>query len=137
MLYSQLALVALLFVVTFCLNHPSDGLVTGNNASFMRRTNTLTASYRKERFVTSSLNRCRCRSSSLSMNLFDRFTRVAKSNLNNILKNLEDPEKIMNQAVEDMQVRNISYRLWFGVIIFTHIIIRNNLLSIFDFISPS
>jgi hypothetical protein len=43
-------------------------------------------------------------SSALQMNLFDRFTRVAKSNLNNILKNLEDPEKIMNQAVEDMQV---------------------------------
>jgi phage shock protein A len=39
----------------------------------------------------------------LQMNLFDRFTRVAKSNLNNILKTLEDPEKIMNQAVEDMQ----------------------------------
>lgn len=37
------------------------------------------------------------------MNLFDRFTRVAKSNLNNIVKNLEDPEKVMNQAVEDMQ----------------------------------
>lgn len=43
-------------------------------------------------------------STSLNMNLFDRFSRVAKSNLNNILKNLEDPEKIMNQAVEDMQV---------------------------------
>lgn len=42
-------------------------------------------------------------SSALSMNLFDRFTRVAKSNLNNILSSLEDPEKIMNQAVEDMQ----------------------------------
>ena len=40
----------------------------------------------------------------LQMNLFDRFQRVAKSNLNNILKNLEDPEKIMNQAIEDMQV---------------------------------
>ena len=40
----------------------------------------------------------------LQMNLFDRFSRVAKSNLNNILNNLEDPEKIMNQAVEDMQV---------------------------------
>ncbi|KAG7348510.1 phage shock protein A IM30, suppresses sigma54-dependent transcription [Nitzschia inconspicua] len=39
----------------------------------------------------------------LHMNLFDRFTRVAKSNLNNILKNLEDPEKIMTQALEDMQ----------------------------------
>jgi len=39
----------------------------------------------------------------LSMNLFDRFTRVAKSNINNVLKTMEDPEKVMNQAVEDMQ----------------------------------
>ena len=43
-------------------------------------------------------------STALSMNLFDRFQRVAKSNINNVLKSLEDPEKIMNQAVEDMQV---------------------------------
>jgi len=41
----------------------------------------------------------------LQMNLFDRFSRVAKSNLNNILQSLEDPEKIMTQALEDMQVR--------------------------------
>lgn len=34
----------------------------------------------------------------LHMNLFDRFTRVAKSNLNNILQSLEDPEKIMTQV---------------------------------------
>jgi len=47
---------------------------------------------------------------SLSMNLFDRFSRVAKSNLNNILKNLEDPEKIMNQAVEDMQADLVKIR---------------------------
>lgn len=45
----------------------------------------------------------RSSSTALSMNLFDRFTRVAKSNINNVLKSLEDPEKIMNQAVEDMQ----------------------------------
>ena len=47
------------------------------------------------------------------MNLFDRFSRVAKSNINNVLKSLEDPEKIMNQAVEDMQVspRNVSDEL--------------------------
>ena len=44
-------------------------------------------------------------STSLQMNLFDRFTRVAKATANDILKNLEDPEKIMNQALEDMQVR--------------------------------
>jgi hypothetical protein len=44
----------------------------------------------------------------LQMNLFDRFSRVAKSNLNNILQNLEDPEKIMSQALEDMQVSRLS-----------------------------
>jgi hypothetical protein len=49
-------------------------------------------------------------STALQMNLFDRFTRVAKSNLNNILKNLEDPEKIMNQAVEDMQADLVKVR---------------------------
>jgi phage shock protein A len=44
------------------------------------------------------------------MNLFDRFSRVAKSNLNNVLKSLEDPEKIMNQAVEDMQADLVKVR---------------------------
>eukprot|EP00591_Stephanopyxis_turris_P004976 CAMPEP_0195514498 /NCGR_PEP_ID=MMETSP0794_2-20130614/5864_1 /TAXON_ID=515487 /ORGANISM="Stephanopyxis turris, Strain CCMP 815" /LENGTH=314 /DNA_ID=CAMNT_0040642753 /DNA_START=46 /DNA_END=990 /DNA_ORIENTATION=- len=48
--------------------------------------------------------------SALSMNLFDRFSRVAKSNLNNVLKNLEDPEKIMSQAVEDMQADLVKVR---------------------------
>jgi hypothetical protein len=42
--------------------------------------------------------------SALQMNLFDRFGRVAKANLNSLLQNLEDPEKIMTQALEDMQV---------------------------------
>lgn len=46
----------------------------------------------------------------LSMNLFDRFSRVAKSNLNNVLKNLEDPEKIMSQALEDMQSDLVKVR---------------------------
>mmetsp|Transcript_9111 Transcript_9111/g.14030 ORF Transcript_9111/g.14030 Transcript_9111/m.14030 type:complete len:315 (-) Transcript_9111:253-1197(-) len=46
----------------------------------------------------------------LSMNLFDRFTRVAKSNINNVLKNLEDPEKIMGQALEDMQSDLVKVR---------------------------
>lgn len=44
------------------------------------------------------------------MNLFDRFSRVAKSNLNNIVKNLEDPEKILNQALEDMQSDLVKVR---------------------------
>jgi len=44
------------------------------------------------------------------MNLFDRFTRVAKSNMNNVLKKMEDPEKIMSQAVEDMQSDLVKIR---------------------------
>ena len=40
---------------------------------------------------------------SLKMNLADRFFRVVKSNVNNLLSNLEDPEKILDQAVNDMQ----------------------------------
>lgn len=39
----------------------------------------------------------------LHMNLFDRFARVAKSNLNDLAGKLEDPEKIMEQALEEMQ----------------------------------
>ena len=43
------------------------------------------------------------RSSSLQMNMFDRFARVVKSNVNQVLGNLEDPEKVLDQAVADMQ----------------------------------
>lgn len=39
----------------------------------------------------------------LQANLFDRLIRVSKANTNNILQRLEDPEKIIVQAVEDMQ----------------------------------
>jgi phage shock protein A len=35
--------------------------------------------------------------------MFDRFSRVVSSNVNKLVKNMEDPEKILDQAVEDMQ----------------------------------
>lgn len=44
------------------------------------------------------------------MNLFDRFSRVAKANLNEALKKLEDPEKVMNQAVIDLQSDLVKIR---------------------------
>ena len=47
---------------------------------------------------------------SLQMGLVDRFLRVAKGNVNAVLQNLEAPEKIMNQAVEDMQNDLIKIR---------------------------
>lgn len=37
------------------------------------------------------------------MNIIDRFFRVVTSNVNNILRRLEDPEKVIEQAVIDMQ----------------------------------
>lgn len=46
----------------------------------------------------------------LQMNLLDRFTRVAKANINNVLKSLEDPEKILTQALEDMQTDLVKIR---------------------------
>jgi len=44
------------------------------------------------------------------MNLFDRFKRVAKSNLNEIVNKLEDPEKVMTQAVTDLQTDLVKIR---------------------------
>jgi hypothetical protein len=62
-------------------------------------------------------------SSALQMNLFDRFARVAKANLNNVLQNLEDPEKIMTQAVEDMQVRFSSLMLVLVPVVFVFVFV--------------
>jgi phage shock protein A len=79
---TRFTITAVLFVA-LAISSSSDAFMVKQNLQRLSRTSSSTA---------------------LNMNLFDRFTRVAKSNLNNILKNLEDPEKIMNQALEDMQV---------------------------------
>mmetsp|Transcript_5141 Transcript_5141/g.8027 ORF Transcript_5141/g.8027 Transcript_5141/m.8027 type:complete len:303 (-) Transcript_5141:127-1035(-) len=79
---------ALLIVASMAF---SDAFAPSSSSSFIPR-NTLSTQATPAHSTTA-----------LSMNLFDRFSRVAKSNLNNVLKTLEDPEKIMNQAVEDMQ----------------------------------
>lgn len=41
--------------------------------------------------------------SQLKMGIADRFFRVVQSNINGLLSNIEDPEKIIDQAVSDMQ----------------------------------
>ena len=46
----------------------------------------------------------------LSMNMFDRFIRVVSSNVNKVIKDLEDPEKVLDQAVNDMQSDLIKIR---------------------------
>jgi phage shock protein A len=44
------------------------------------------------------------------MNIFERFSRVAKANVNELLNKMEDPEKVMNQAVEDLQKDLVKIR---------------------------
>ncbi len=39
----------------------------------------------------------------LQANLFDRIVRVSKANANSVLQRFEDPEKLIGQAVEEMQ----------------------------------
>lgn len=48
--------------------------------------------------------------STVSMNMFERFSRVVSSNVNSVLKGLEDPEKVIEQAVLDMQNDLIKIR---------------------------
>mmetsp|Transcript_26508 Transcript_26508/g.81500 ORF Transcript_26508/g.81500 Transcript_26508/m.81500 type:complete len:306 (-) Transcript_26508:229-1146(-) len=46
----------------------------------------------------------------LHMNMFDRFKRVAEANINNVLGKMEDPEKVLSQAVEDLQKDLVTIR---------------------------
>jgi phage shock protein A len=46
----------------------------------------------------------------LNMNMFDRFKRVAEANINNVLGKMEDPEKVLAQAVEDLQKDLVTIR---------------------------
>lgn len=54
--------------------------------------------------------RCRQSNSYLSMNMFNRFVRVVTSNVNSVISNLEDPEKVLDQAVNEMQSDLIKIR---------------------------
>merc|ERR1719231_653641 len=45
-----------------------------------------------------------------AMNLFDRAVRVAKANANKLIEKMEDPEKVLNQAVEDLQKDLVTVR---------------------------
>ncbi|KAJ3687788.1 hypothetical protein LUZ61_016952 [Rhynchospora tenuis] len=49
-----------------------------------------------------SSNRWRCRAIRIQMNLVERFSRVVKSYANALVSSLEDPEKILDQAVTEM-----------------------------------
>ncbi|MFN6185552.1 MAG: PspA/IM30 family protein, partial [Microcystis sp.] len=44
------------------------------------------------------------------MGLFDRLSRVVRANLNDMVSKAEDPEKMLEQAVSDMQEDLVQVR---------------------------
>lgn len=52
-------------------------------------------------------------------NFFERFQRVASSNINKVLNNLEDPEKVLDQAVDEMQSDLITVRQSYAEVLAT------------------
>eukprot|EP00440_Ansanella_granifera_P009749 gb/GFBE01010566.1/.p1 GENE.gb/GFBE01010566.1/~~gb/GFBE01010566.1/.p1 ORF type:complete len:302 (+),score=98.15 gb/GFBE01010566.1/:1-906(+) len=52
-------------------------------------------------------------------NLFERFARVAKANVNKVLQGLEDPEKVLDQAVDEMQGDLIKVRQSYAEVLAT------------------
>ena len=54
------------------------------------------------------------RGSNLHINMFNKFVRVVKSNVYNILDNLEYPEKVLNQSVSDMQNDLVKVRIQYA-----------------------
>jgi len=60
-------------------------------------------------FIPGQVSRVHQRSI-LEMNMFNRFVKVVSSNINNVISNLEDPEKILDTAVADMQKDLVKIR---------------------------
>lgn len=54
-----------------------------------------------------------------SENMFDRFFRVVKSNANGMLNSMEDPEKVLDQAVDEMQGDLIKVRQSYAEVLAT------------------
>ena len=46
------------------------------------------------------------------MGLFDRLSRVVRSNLNDLVSKAEDPEKVLDQAVTDMEEDLVKNFFW-------------------------
>mmetsp|Transcript_38281 Transcript_38281/g.70691 ORF Transcript_38281/g.70691 Transcript_38281/m.70691 type:complete len:323 (-) Transcript_38281:12-980(-) len=87
-----------------------NAFMVSPTTTFVQRTDMIVVSHNKARAFAPSPARAVPRNGDMSMNLIDRFVRVAKGNMNNVLKNLESPEKIMNQAMEDMQSDLVKIR---------------------------
>ena len=60
--------------------------------------------------VPASVVQRRACSADVQMNMLERFGRLVKSNVNDVMGKLEDPEKVLEQAVQDMQKDLVKVR---------------------------
>lgn len=51
--------------------------------------------------------------------LFERFVRVIKANVNSLLQSLEDPEMVLNQSLDEMQIDLINVRQAYAEVLAT------------------
>ena len=56
--------------------------------------------------AAASVSRC----GAPAMNIGERFARLVKSNVNDLMNKMEDPEKVLEQAVQDMQKDLVKVR---------------------------
>jgi len=102
--YSVLTVAAL-------LTASANGFVPGSHSSFTPSTTTLqravspgVTTFREQQgFGVSAYSSTARHGTALQMNLVNRFLKVAQSNVLKVIQSLEAPEKIMNQALIDMQ----------------------------------
>ncbi|XP_026380351.1 probable membrane-associated 30 kDa protein, chloroplastic [Papaver somniferum] len=83
----------------------SSSSISSNRVVMLRRTPFVNggAGYLRLSVPTTRPNRCICRGAlGTRMNLFNRFARVVKSYVSSILSSFEDPAKIIEQAVLEM-----------------------------------
>ena len=81
---------------------------TGGFSMGLRSTSSSSSSFcpslRTQAATVAQTRRAPGHSVAVSMNLGERFVRLVKANVNELLSKNEDPEKMLNQIVEDMQV---------------------------------
>ncbi|CAJ1398482.1 unnamed protein product [Effrenium voratum] len=58
-------------------------------------------------------------------NFFERFARVAKANVNKVLQGIEDPEKVLDQALDEMQGDLIKVRQSYAEVLATQRRLQN------------
>ena len=99
------------FVTLACISNMAAAFaavtapIANNLVVYERAKTSFPRSPAEERLASSHQKLSSTTALSMQGNLFDRFVRVFNANANKVVSRLEDPENVIIQAVDDMQVR--------------------------------